>query len=138
LASQAFLIGTSAQIQAQTLVRVVLAGTILMIGAVSLFVQFKVGVYTVLDLHMLDKYEHLILGEGYRDYRLHHSKTTRTRERFFLEQLGSQHGEDYAHWFRHWWPVRPLRLLPMNPIWGGLQVVVSVVGCSVPLIPVFR
>src|SRR5215470_8584518 len=38
LASQAFLIGISAQIQAQTPVRLLLAGTFLLIGAVSLFV----------------------------------------------------------------------------------------------------
>jgi len=136
LTSQAFLIGISAQLQVHWVIRLTLSLTILAIGAVSLFLQLKVGVYTILDLHMLDKYERLILNDGHSDYLLHHSKTTLGREREFLKQLGHKHAGHYMRVLdKYWGAVRPLRLLPLNITWGMLQVIISIAGGAIPLLP---
>lgn len=133
LAAQAFLIGVAAQLQAITSVRIVLAITILLIGAVSLFLQFKIGLYTVLDTYLLDRFEdRLLTGENAR-YRLHHSQNASYREDRFKASLEYAMTSPGTHWY--WRLSAPLRLLPLTAAWGGLQLLITTVGASVPVLP---
>jgi len=133
LTTQAVLIGLSAQIQAQASVRIILACTIAFIGAASLALQFKVGMYTLLDMRMLDKFEAAILGDKYKEYGLHHGKTLKDREREFESQLRADESALYDIWLPEF--LRPARLLPLTMMWATLQTAVSIVGASVPILP---
>jgi hypothetical protein len=133
LAAQAFLIGVAAQLQAIPSVRIVLAITILLIGGVSLFLQFKIGLYTTLDTYLLDRFEErLLAGENAR-YRLHHSRTTSYRAARFSDPSDDPVASPQHRLY--WRLSAPLRVLPLALAWGGLQLLITLVGASVPVLP---
>jgi hypothetical protein len=133
LAAQAFLIGVGARLDAIPSVRVVLAITILLIGGVSLFLQFKIYLYTILDNYLLDRFEErLLTGENAR-YRLHHSHSSAYREDRFKGSPDDMAASPGTRWY--WRLSAPLRLLPLTLAWGGLQLLITMVGASVPVLP---
>lgn len=116
--AQAFLIGVAAQLEATPSVRIGLATTtILLIGDISLFLQFKVGLYTILDTYLLDRFEESLLTGDDARYRLHHSQDSAYREASFQCPPDHPANSPGTRWY--WLLSAPLRLLPLTMAWGG-------------------
>jgi hypothetical protein len=127
LTAQAFLIGASIALPAESLAsRILLATAVLAIGLASLLIQYRSGQGQHLDLVLIDRMEQEILA-GKPELQLRHSYPVRKRIDALIPSLPAPLRDNYLWRFRRrgQWPILPVRI---SFTWAAMQTLVSIVG----------